>query len=81
MTHPALAHRHAMLDHIRPLKVGAAYWQTFECLAPPAWSERIVLAQLWKACDMERAGWDKATTQLDDMGADNFCRRWRVTRG
>jgi hypothetical protein len=68
------------LDHVRPLAVDAAYSIGFEALAPAAWSERIVTEQLFKACDMERAGWTYATTHLDDMGAGPGYRRWLVTR-
>jgi hypothetical protein len=68
------------LDHVRPLAVGAAYSDGFEALAPAAWSAGIVLEQLFKACDMERAGWTYAATHLDDMGAGPGYRRWLVTR-
>ena len=68
------------LDHVRPLAVDAAYSIGFEALAPPTWGERIVRAQLFKVCDMERAGWTEEATHLDDMGAGPGYRRWLVTR-
>lgn len=67
--------------HVRPLAIGAAWLTTeFEALAPAHWGAALVLAQLFKSCDMERAGWDENTTVLDDMGAYQGTRRWRVVR-
>lgn len=67
--------------HVRPLAIGAAWFTTeFEALAPAYWGAAIVLSQLFKVCDMERAGWDENTTELDDLGAWQGTRRWKVTR-
>lgn len=67
--------------HVRPLAIGAAWLTTeFEALAPASWGAALVLAKLFHVCDMERAGWDENTVALDDMGAHQGTRRWRVLR-
>lgn len=67
-------------DRIRPQAVGAAWLPQFLAVAPAAWSERVVLGQLFKCCDMERNGWTDRNTELDDLGGNGSTRRWRVRR-
>lgn len=67
--------------HVRPLAIGAAWLTTeFEALAPAGWGAALVLSQLIKVTDMERAGWDENVTVLDDMGAYQGTRRWRISK-
>lgn len=75
-----LAPQTQMIHGVRPLAIDAAYGDSFECLAPAAWTAAIVLRQLFKVCDMHRAGWTERDTILDDLGASGCVRRWYVAR-
>ena len=67
------------VEVVRPLTIGAAWLTTeFECLAPAHMTGRVVLAQLFKHYDMAECGWDDA--EIHDLGGEDGCRRWRVTK-
>lgn len=69
----------AQFERFRPQAVGAGQLQQFQLLAPKTMGALMVLHKVFHECQLERWGWKKGKTELDDLGVrSDGSRKWRV---